>query len=181
MKKMRQILFNLSIGGTGGMNTCAFCAPGYYSLVSYFYKIIALENLCFFNKDRLYIDGGKSALSVEILTVWFFTRKTVSAASEGMPPGRLVTEKLKKTYDRRAAKTAMRRGSIVSMRFLWFRCSHQSFMSVSSLKNKGCNPVPSKKQGRRTDSRLYGITCCTPVTNFLGGEDDHLKYYEYVS
>jgi hypothetical protein len=37
------------------------------------------------------------------------------------------------------------------------------------------------KQGRRTDSRLYGITRCITVTIFLGGEDDHLKYYEYVS
>jgi hypothetical protein len=32
--------------------------PRGYSLVSYFYKIIALENLCFSIKDRLYIDGG---------------------------------------------------------------------------------------------------------------------------
>jgi len=54
MKKMRQILFNLSIGGTGGKNTCPFCAPGHYSLVSYFYKIIVLENLCFFNKMTNY-------------------------------------------------------------------------------------------------------------------------------
>jgi hypothetical protein len=86
MKKMRQILFNLSIGGTGGMNTCAFCAPGYYSLVSYFYKIIALENLCFFNKDRLYIDGGKNALSVEILTVRFSPAKPYPPLPKECPP-----------------------------------------------------------------------------------------------
>jgi hypothetical protein len=53
-------------------------------------------------------------------------------------------------------------------------------MSVSSRQNKGYNPIPSKKQERHRFPVLSN-TCCTPVTDFRGGEDDHLKYYEYIS